>query len=58
MQTEVRNPLTDEILFGRLEHGGTVHVGHDGEKLTFDYDSLPPPEPAPEGPEPGKGAAD
>jgi ATP-dependent Clp protease ATP-binding subunit ClpA len=46
VQTEVRNPLTDEILFGRLEHGGTVHVGHDGEKLTFDYDSLPPPEPA------------
>ena len=45
MQTEVRNPLTDEILFGRLEHGGTVHVGYDGAKLTFEYDSLPPPEP-------------
>jgi ATP-dependent Clp protease ATP-binding subunit ClpA len=54
VQTEVRNPLTDEILFGRLEHGGTVHVGHDGEKLTFEYDSLPPPEapPAPETPKP------
>jgi len=49
VQTEVRNPLTDEILFGRLEHGGTVHVGFDGEKLTFDYDSAPPPE-APETP--------
>ncbi len=46
VQTEVRNPLTDEILFGRLEHGGTVHVGSDGTKLTFEYDSLPPPEPA------------
>jgi ATP-dependent Clp protease ATP-binding subunit ClpA len=46
VQTDVRNPLTDEILFGRLEHGGTVHVGFDGEKLTFDYDSLPPPEPS------------
>jgi ATP-dependent Clp protease ATP-binding subunit ClpA len=45
VQTEVRNPLTDEILFGRLEHGGTVHVGYDGEKLTFDYDSTPAPEP-------------
>ena len=33
VQTEVRNPLTDEILFGKLEHGGTVHVGFDGEKL-------------------------
>jgi ATP-dependent Clp protease ATP-binding subunit ClpA len=47
VQTEVRNPLTDEILFGRLEHGGTVHVGFDGEKLTFEYDSAPPPD-APE----------
>jgi len=59
VQTDVRNPLTDEILFGRLEHGGTVHVGHDGEKLTFEYDSLPPPEPpAPEPPpEPEKDTA-
>ena len=44
VQTEVRNPLTDEILFGRLEHGGTVHVGFDGERLTFEYDSSPPPD--------------
>jgi ATP-dependent Clp protease ATP-binding subunit ClpA len=49
VQTEVRNPLTDEILFGRLEHGGTVHVGLDGERLTFLYDPAPPP-PAPETP--------
>jgi ATP-dependent Clp protease ATP-binding subunit ClpA len=52
VQTEVRNPLTDEILFGRLEHGGTVHVGFDGKTLTFEYESAPapgekvPPEPA------------
>src|SRR5262249_49135106 len=26
IQTEVRDPLTDEILFGRLEHGGTVTI--------------------------------
>ena len=26
VQTEVRNPLTDEILFGQLEHGGTVRI--------------------------------
>jgi ATP-dependent Clp protease ATP-binding subunit ClpA len=45
VQTEVRNPLTDEILFGRLEHGGTVHVGFDGERLTFEYDPSPAPEP-------------
>ena len=46
VQTEVRNPLTDEILFGKLEHGGTVRVGYDGEKLTFDCEPAPrPPEP-------------
>ena len=45
VQTDVRNPLTDEILFGELEHGGTVRVGYDGEKLTFDYEPAPPPEP-------------
>ena len=48
VQTAVRNPLTDEILFGRLEHGGTVHVGYDGVTLTFDYDSAPPAEEAAE----------
>ena len=47
VQTELRNPLTDEILFGRLEHGGTVHVGFDGTRVTFEYDSLPPPLAAP-----------
>ena len=43
VQTAVRNPLTDEILFGRLEHGGTVKVGFDGDRLTFEYDPSPPP---------------
>jgi ATP-dependent Clp protease ATP-binding subunit ClpA len=59
VQTEVRNPLTDEILFGRLEHGGTVHVGYDGTALTFEYDSSPAPEPVagPESPAPEKDAA-
>jgi ATP-dependent Clp protease ATP-binding subunit ClpA len=50
VQTDVRNPLTDEILFGELEHGGTVRVGFDGTQLTFDYQPAPPPEP--EAPEP------
>jgi ATP-dependent Clp protease ATP-binding subunit ClpA len=51
VQTAVRNPLTDEILFGRLEHGGTVHVGFDGVTLTFEYDSAAAPAAAKE-PEP------
>jgi ATP-dependent Clp protease ATP-binding subunit ClpA len=50
IQSEVRDPLTDEILFGRLEHGGTVTLGHDGQALTFAVDPAAaaptPPTPA------------
>jgi ATP-dependent Clp protease ATP-binding subunit ClpA len=52
VQTEVRNPLTDEILFGQLEHGGTVRIGFNGEKLTFAYEPSPPPEAPPVPPAP------
>jgi ATP-dependent Clp protease ATP-binding subunit ClpA len=38
VQKEVRDPLTDEILFGQLENGGTVTIGEDGGKLTFSYE--------------------
>ncbi|HVH56114.1 MAG TPA: ATP-dependent Clp protease ATP-binding subunit ClpA [Vicinamibacterales bacterium] len=38
IQTEVRDPLTDEILFGRLEQGGTVTIGLTDGKLTFAFD--------------------
>jgi len=34
----VRDPLTDEILFGRLEQGGTVTIGLTDGKLTFAFD--------------------
>jgi ATP-dependent Clp protease ATP-binding subunit ClpA len=37
VQAEVRDPLTDEILFGKLEHGGTVTIRVDEDKLAFDY---------------------
>ena len=43
IQTEVRDPLTDEILFGRLEHGGTVKIGLENGALTFDIVSSPAP---------------
>ncbi len=41
VQTEVRNPLTDEILFGQLEKGGTVRIGlkKDGTGLVFTYEA-------------------
>ena len=35
IQAEVRDRLTDEILFGALENGGTVTIGFDGTALTF-----------------------
>ncbi len=37
VQTEVRDPLTDEILFGKLEHGGTVRIDLDDDHLTFTF---------------------
>ena len=35
IQSEVRDKLTDEILFGRLEKGGTVGLGLENDALTF-----------------------
>jgi ATP-dependent Clp protease ATP-binding subunit ClpA len=37
VQKEVRDPLTDQILFGALEHGGTVTIGVENDALTFAY---------------------
>jgi ATP-dependent Clp protease ATP-binding subunit ClpA len=39
IQREVRDPLTDEILFGRLEHGGTVTLERvaDEDRLQFRF---------------------
>jgi ATP-dependent Clp protease ATP-binding subunit ClpA len=41
IQTEVRDPLTDQILFGELEHGGTVVIELNGDKLAFAYQPKP-----------------
>ena len=37
IQKEVRDRLTDEILFGKLEQGGTVTIGVDADALTFAF---------------------
>ena len=42
IQREVRDPLTDELLFGRLEHGGNVTIGLAGDTLAFTYDPREP----------------
>jgi ATP-dependent Clp protease ATP-binding subunit ClpA len=41
IQKEVRDPLTDQILFGALEHGGTVTIGVDGDALAFTFEERP-----------------
>jgi len=46
IQKEVRDVLTDQILFGALEHGGTVTIGLDDDKLAFAYEQPGTPEPA------------
>ena len=44
IQREVRDPLTDEILFGKLEHGGTVTIDMVDDKLTFACEAKAPAE--------------
>jgi ATP-dependent Clp protease ATP-binding subunit ClpA len=47
IQSEVRDPLTEQILFGPLEGGGTVTIGVEDEKLKFSFAAAPqPPSPA------------
>jgi ATP-dependent Clp protease ATP-binding subunit ClpA len=43
IQRDVRDPLTEELLFGRLEHGGTVTIGATDTGLTFAYEPRPAP---------------
>ena len=40
VQEEVKRPLGDELLFGRLEHGGKVSVSCTEGKLTFEFAPL------------------
>ena len=47
IQTEVRDPLTDEILFGRLEEGGTVTIRLENGRLAFSFEARTPPATAP-----------
>ncbi len=37
IQTEIKRPLADEILFGKLQNGGKVQVDESEDKLTFNY---------------------
>jgi ATP-dependent Clp protease ATP-binding subunit ClpA len=37
IQAEIKDVLSDEVLFGRLKKGGSVHIGLKKEKLSFEY---------------------
>ena len=37
VQEQLKKPLANEILFGRLSHGGEVRIDLQGDELTFDY---------------------
>jgi ATP-dependent Clp protease ATP-binding subunit ClpA len=39
IQTEIKDVLSDEILFGRLDKGGNVLIDVENEKLTFSYNA-------------------
>ena len=43
IQDEVKKPLGDELLFGELEHGGTVDVSVANGELTFAFTSAAKP---------------
>jgi ATP-dependent Clp protease ATP-binding subunit ClpA len=42
IQSEVRDALTDELLFGRLQTGGTVTIGVSGDALAFQVEPAAP----------------
>ncbi|MDK9721250.1 MAG: ATP-dependent Clp protease ATP-binding subunit ClpA [Rhodospirillales bacterium] len=43
IQEEIKKPLAEELLFGRLTHGGTVRIEVAENKLTFAYPEAKPP---------------
>ncbi len=46
IQRDVRDRLTDELLFGTLEHGGTATIGANDDGLTFEFTARAEPAPA------------
>jgi ATP-dependent Clp protease ATP-binding subunit ClpA len=42
IQEKVKQPLAEELLFGKLAHGGEVHVSLKDEALAFELTPAPP----------------
>jgi ATP-dependent Clp protease ATP-binding subunit ClpA len=45
IQDQVKQPLAEELLFGKLSHGGEVHVSLKDDKLAFELTPSPPKAP-------------
>jgi ATP-dependent Clp protease ATP-binding subunit ClpA len=48
IEESVKRPLTDELLFGKLENGGTATVDAEGEEIVMRYAGAEVPSPVPE----------
>jgi ATP-dependent Clp protease ATP-binding subunit ClpA len=42
IQDKVKQPLAEELLFGKLRNGGEVHVSVKDEALAFELSPAPP----------------
>ena len=42
IQDKVKQPLAEELLFGKLAHGGEVHVSVKDDALNFELTPAPP----------------
>jgi ATP-dependent Clp protease ATP-binding subunit ClpA len=54
IQENIKKPLADEILFGKLKDGGTVRVLLDREKDKLAFEFIPAAEAKPRAPQRGK----
>jgi ATP-dependent Clp protease ATP-binding subunit ClpA len=50
IQENIKKPLADEVLFGRLLKGGHVVVTVKDDALAFDIEPIPPKSPSSGGP--------
>jgi len=41
IQEKIKKALAEELLFGRLEHGGTVRITVVDDDLSIDFDAVP-----------------
>lgn len=50
IQEKIKQPLAEELLFGKLVHGGEVNVHMKDGQLVFEIVAAPPPKPGRKGP--------